>query len=1227
MGESSSSNTAGNVGPGASLFQARSIGQVNQYFHGERPPLESADQDPWVERAGESPLWRLVPVDRDVEPFRRATVEFVGKLVPLRDEADSRLSDDPWLDPGVPLRFHERLTQLLDSPGRVKDTDLYPAEAALLVLIPFLFRVYELRRAAERATLGPGTLAAVASPSPERASFEAFAAEYRGLTERVLRRGQDEEAVGWWLFHRWMAKAENSTGVEDLWGMAPDLFHRLWKPDRIRHVLHGLRLGRGVCNGEYLAGLREDEYVPAEGAQHLRERRLVLILALGIGMAPEPTSLPDTVVEHLAIPFPVDPARVRETVSGAWWGGDPHLLSLNAECGHEAVIEGLHQYVQRVDELLHGIHLALRGRFAQLPARLSSDRVEPAKGSFESWARFRIDERRARELLTGEQLYKNKDLAIRELYQNALDACRYRRARTEYLDRTSLASYTYEGSIEFTQGVDEAGRPYVDCSDNGVGMGEEELRGVFSHAGSRFAEESGFLMEQERWAREDPPILLYPNSRFGIGVLSYFMLADEIRVTTCRMSADGALGPELEAAIHGPGHLFRVVRTERARRTPGTTVRLYLNTDQLGAQWSSVRALRNELILSEFTTAATSGAEREHWLAGEINTAGLREPVESYGKLRGSPLPWDGAPEGVDFYWCEGPGTILVDGLKVQMSNSWESSYPAARSYGFVINFSGPRALFSLSVDRSKVVSDISPDILDLMAGAVEALTIEGGLLCDDDWFLKVVGKNYQTGDILAGISSGGHSGGGAHGRRLCLAGHGFVPLDGVLLGIDPGDHLGGYQVGVVQENITYPVEAGLLLWRLLVLGEGGVAEELMDMCQGLPDSRDLRSGVPTDQILMVGGDYQYRTDLLGALRQGSKWGMNSADVVRRWSRLGVFGGEPSVPGWNVYRILGQSGMRELFEEGEIRLEGEVGPADLAQLAISKGVTKEQAANMVSGFGAVVSGGVVEESKLPHVDRLCGLLSGERRRGSLSLDSIARELRLPHAETCRLLVNMRRDVLAGVLAKNALVSFCFDREMSRPEALRFGRELLGFFDPGEIKYGDLLAGDENDDIAADEAMQRFREFGVDVPSEFSFSKATAGGRSLHLREWLLGLQGLPLGSPVPLASVLSFARKYNIDRVDVMDELSNAGIYSARNDLPDGLSYDAALGLLRRNVMGNYFLDLNVDAALSVSHLVVRAQRMGVSLAEIIRWYNDLGYKVPNLEKLLPHAIPHIPRR
>ena len=189
----------------------------------------------------------------------------------------------------------------------------------------------------------------------------------------------------------------------------------------------------------------------------------------------------------------------------------------------------------------------------------------------------------------GEQLYGDPALAVRELYQNALDACRYREARTEYLRRALGLDSEWAGAIRFEQGVDADGRAYLECTDNGIGMGVRELSEVFAQAGVRLGDLPEFLEEQAEWARLDPPVQLFPNSRFGIGVLSYFMLADEITVDTCRLGRDGRPGPRLRVEIAGPGSLFRI-RTLGPGVEAGTTVRLHLRTG--GPAVSCVDTLR-----------------------------------------------------------------------------------------------------------------------------------------------------------------------------------------------------------------------------------------------------------------------------------------------------------------------------------------------------------------------------------------------------------------------------------------------------------------------------------------------------------------------------------------------------------------------------------------------------------------------------------------------------------
>lgn len=61
----------------------------------------------------------------------------------------------------------------------------------------------------------------------------------------------------------------------------------------------------------------------------------------------------------------------------------------------------------------------------------------------------------------------------------------------------------------------------------------------------------------------------HPNSQFGIGVLSYFMLADDFEVETCRMDREGRPGESLHAAISGSGNLSLFATIPALVPTPG----------------------------------------------------------------------------------------------------------------------------------------------------------------------------------------------------------------------------------------------------------------------------------------------------------------------------------------------------------------------------------------------------------------------------------------------------------------------------------------------------------------------------------------------------------------------------------------------------------------------------------------------------------------------------------
>ncbi|GAB7183281.1 hypothetical protein ATKI12_3112 [Kitasatospora sp. Ki12] len=507
---------SGRVG---NLTQAGVINNIANYQNGL--PGGAQQLGPWAQKVWDSEVWHKVPAQHNVEPYKQGAAIVAAQLQVRHEHAQRMLVADPWRDPGYGLRFLEQAEKYLPP-------DLYPAEAALLLLVPLIHHVHQAETAVwwHRA-VDPTNLEQDPSATGDRLSYQRTLGDYGTLLGRVPRRPEGREPIGWWLYHRWLrvhcGVALDKTFPELVDQIVPtgSVLKDALDPARLRKLLYGLQRGPEVCSTEHLDELKPEQSLRGSGRQLVRERRLALLLALANGMAIELTALPDIIVDHVGIPEAVEPEQLRETLDQFSWGGSDVLPVLSAVYHHGAVEQALEEHIARLDEMLHGIQRAIPDRVTsampELPRRLSTTDVQASDSKIVNWAKFRLDERRVRDMLMGTQLYKDRNLAVRELYQNALDACRYRRARTDYLRAEGHPLQEYEGSITFIQGEDEDGRPYLECEDDGVGMGEAQLRGVFSQAGARFADQPAYKAEEALWAGKKPPIKLFPNSRSASG--------------------------------------------------------------------------------------------------------------------------------------------------------------------------------------------------------------------------------------------------------------------------------------------------------------------------------------------------------------------------------------------------------------------------------------------------------------------------------------------------------------------------------------------------------------------------------------------------------------------------------------------------------------------------------------------------------------------------------------
>lgn len=406
-------------------------------------------------------------------------------------------------------------------------------------------------------------------------------------------------------------------------------------------------------------------------------------------------------IDHIGLSDPLTANDVSSTIAKARWNPSGRGRTLYVTCHHPAVNLVMQEHVEQANLVLTHILRQVEVKRVEmemlvgLPVHLSPDGIIAEKQNGVAvyqtpHVNFQLAHDEVRELLMGEQLYGDPRLAIRELYQNALDACRYRKARLKYLKQTGKyegQNHTWEGRIIFRQAKDENGREYIECEDNGIGMGKQHLSQCFARAGKRFADLPEFIEEQAEWLKCNPPIRLYPNSQFGVGVLSYFMLADEIEVETCRLDRKGRPEQRLRIRIPGSSGLFRVQELGIGVDS-GTRVRLYLNRTHYENQLiSCVETLRKLLWVAEFRTEAQHSGKQEIWESGQLKHPELSE--DKYLKVGNIDIWWVASSRSSEYNY---QGCILRDGLLTEQKepcfivNLRKTNYP------------------KLTVDRKKIV-------------------------------------------------------------------------------------------------------------------------------------------------------------------------------------------------------------------------------------------------------------------------------------------------------------------------------------------------------------------------------------------------------------------------------------------------------------------------------------------------------------------------------------------
>ena len=205
-----------------------------------------------------------------------------------------------------------------------------------------------------------------------------------------------------------------------------------------------------------------------------------------------------------------------------------HIIEFNADFSEERPFFALTEYIsyvrKQIEQTKNWADVSQRDADAKLywfpwhtiKSNILVEGHEPVPMKFE------LDRGRLLDLLVGHTIYNDATVAVRELIQNAIDAVRYQ----HYLDKLEISPTRKKlkpmGKV--TLSWDENERELI-VEDTGTGMDREIISSHLMRVGASFYNTAQFHQDHKDFS---------PISRFGIGILTNFMISDDIEIVTVK---------------------------------------------------------------------------------------------------------------------------------------------------------------------------------------------------------------------------------------------------------------------------------------------------------------------------------------------------------------------------------------------------------------------------------------------------------------------------------------------------------------------------------------------------------------------------------------------------------------------------------------------------------------------------------------------------------------------
>ena len=201
-------------------------------------------------------------------------------------------------------------------------------------------------------------------------------------------------------------------------------------------------------------------------------------------------------------------------------GAHPHVqatILVQIDCRDAEVHRALKRYESYLQRLLYEFNRIVRPRFLFTAVRFE---ITP-QGYQPIDFKFGVDTSSALQLFAGNTLYKDRRVFLRELVQNAVDACNLRQMQEP--------GFTPAIGIEFSPDLDR-----ITFRDNGIGMSKQWIEKYFLNIGLSFYQSDEIVR-----VNRDANIRFSFISQFGIGFLSSFLVSRQVIIKTRQAGSEG----------------------------------------------------------------------------------------------------------------------------------------------------------------------------------------------------------------------------------------------------------------------------------------------------------------------------------------------------------------------------------------------------------------------------------------------------------------------------------------------------------------------------------------------------------------------------------------------------------------------------------------------------------------------------------------------------------------